>query len=323
MIVRDRPSGLKLFWLMRGSILPRISRVLLFNIALATVVTLSHGALFHTKITLTAIPFTLIGLPLAIFLGFRNTAAYDRYWEARKLWGELLLRSRNLARQCLCHIAPPQAGVGAAAEPSALTTPTHPTDRRVHMVRRAAAFCHALRLLLRDSRDTAAVQAWLPEGEWAAVARSLHLPQALMMRMGADLAACQREGRVDAQMAVQIDHTLSALTAAAASCERIKSTPVPFSYTLLLHRTAYAYCFLLPFGLVDTLGFMTPLVVAIVAYTFFGLDALGDEIEEPFGLLPNDLPLDALCRHIEINLLESLGDTELPPPLVPLDYCLM
>ena len=112
------------------------------------------------------------------------------------------------------------------------------------------------------------------------------------------------------------------MTASAASCERIRNTPVPFSYTLLLHRTAYLYCFLLPFGLVDTTGFMTPFVVAIVAYTFFGLDALGDEIEEPFGLESNDLPLYTLCRAIEINLRESLGETDLPPPLLPVDYLL-
>ncbi|MCY1165805.1 Bestrophin, RFP-TM, chloride channel [compost metagenome] len=113
------------------------------------------------------------------------------------------------------------------------------------------------------------------------------------------------------------------MVSAAASCERIKSSPLPFSYTLLLHRTAYMYCFLLPFGLVDTIGFMTPFVVGIVAYTFFGLDALGDEIEEPFGLLPNDLPLDAICRAIEIDLRESLGETNLPKPLEPVDYCLL
>ena len=113
------------------------------------------------------------------------------------------------------------------------------------------------------------------------------------------------------------------MTAAAASCERIKNSPLPFPYTLLLHRTAYLYCFLLPFGLVDAIGYLTPFVVAIVAYTFFGLDAVGDEIEEPFGLLPNDLPLDAICRTIEIDLREALGDRDLPEPLQPVDYCLM
>ena len=105
-------------------------------------------------------------------------------------------------------------------------------------------------------------------------------------------------------------------------CERINSTPIPFTYTLLLHRTAYLYCFLLPFGLVDTIGFMTPFVVAIVAYTFFGLDALGDEIEEPFGKDANDLPLTAICRTIEINLRESLDDDQIPEPLTPLNFCL-
>jgi putative membrane protein len=116
---------------------------------------------------------------------------------------------------------------------------------------------------------------------------------------------------------------MSAMTAAAASCERIQSTPIPFSYTLLLHRTAYLYCFLLPFGLVDTIGFMTPFVVGIVAYTFFGLDALGDEIEEPFGSSPNDLALDAICRSIEINLRETIGDKHELAPLTPVNYCLM
>lgn len=68
---------------------------------------------------------------------------------------------------------------------------------------------------------------------------------------------------------------------------------------------------------------MTPFVVGLVSYTFFGLDAIGDEIEEPFGLLPNDLPLESICRRVEIDLLEALGETELPQPLKPVDYWLM
>jgi putative membrane protein len=110
------------------------------------------------------------------------------------------------------------------------------------------------------------------------------------------------------------------MTGVAAACERIHGTPIPFSYSLLLHRTAYLYCVLLPFGLVDAIGDLTPLVTALVAYTFFGLDALGDEIEEPFGTADHDLPLDAICRTIEIDLRMALGDTALPPPLLPVDY---
>jgi len=310
MIVRDRPSGVRLFFLLRGSILPRIRVTLLVNTLIAILVTVGHGNFFTLKITLTAIPFTLMGLPLAIFLGFRNSAAYDRYWEARKLWGELVIRCRSLSRQCQSFVrAPREAGAGAEA----------PEQVHQRMVYRAIAFVHALRLQLRDQGDADDLRRWLPEAEWPRVQAAASKPDAVMQAMGRELGQCQRDGRIDACLASSIDGTLSAMTAAAASCERIRGTPIPFSYTLLLHRTAYLYCFLLPFGLVDTIGFMTPFVVVIVAYTFFGLDALGDEIEEPFGLEPNDLPLDTLCRTIEISLLESLAEPA-PPRLEPVGY---
>lgn len=311
MIVRDRPSGIRLFFLLRGSVLSRIRMTLLVNTLSAILVTLVHGNLFAVKITLTTIPFTLIGLPLAIFLGFRNSAAYDRYWEGRKLWGELVLRCRSLSRQCQSFIQPPELS-GLASEVEAV---------RHRMVYRAIGFVHALRLQLRERSDYGELRRWVPGAEWPGLQKAGSKHDALMLEMGKELGQCQRKGWIEPCLAVSIDTTLSALTAAAASCERIKGTPVPFSYTLLLHRTAYLYCFLLPFGLVDTIGFMTPFVVAIVAYTFFGLDALGDEIEEPFGLEPNDLPLDTLCRTIEINLLESLGEPVLHPKLEPVNHC--
>lgn len=312
MIVRDRPSGFKLFLLLRGSILPRILPSLIATTLIAIVVTMSHGDLFALKITLTTIPFSLIGLPIAIFLGFRNTAAYDRFWEGRKLWGELVHRCRSLSRQCHSLIN--------AAEPA--TASLGLTDVRVRMIYRAAAFAHALRHLLRDEEAAPELQHLLLDAEWQQVQTVSNPPDFLMLKMGEDLGWCHKEGRIDACLVSAMDATLSAMTAAAASCERIKSTPIPFSYTLLLHRTAYLYCFLLPFGLVDSIGFMTPFVVAIVAYTFFGLDALGDEIEEPFGLDANDLPLHAICQAVEINLRESLGERHLPAPLAPTDYCL-
>jgi putative membrane protein len=312
MILRERPSGLRLFLALRGSVLPRILPALTVNIVIATLVTWSHGDLFRLKITLTTIPFTLIGLPISIFLGFRNNTAYDRFWEGRKLWGELVLRSRNFARQCLSLIddpAPARAGNGLA-------------DARVRMIYRAIAFNHAVRELLRDQPSGPGVKACLLPAEFEQMAHAPNKPDFLMQQMGMDLRQCLKEGRIDPCLAASIDATMSALTGAAASCERIKNTPVPFSYTLLLHRTAYLYCFLLPFGLVDSIGFMTPFVVAIVAYTFFGLDALGDEIEEPFGLDPNDLPLDAICRAIEIDLRAALHDAHAPAPLAPVNDCL-
>lgn len=283
------------------------------NILLATLVTLNHGDLFRLKITLTAIPFTLLSLPLAIFLGFRNNAAYDRYWEARKHWGELVLQSRNFSRQCLSlieHSEPVRAGAGFK-------------DVRIRMIYRAIAFSHALRHLLRNTDARVELNPLLEQGEWEQIGKTANIPNYLMHQMGSDLRLCIGEKRIDGCLAAAIDTTMSSMNATAAACERIRSTPIPFSYSLLLHRTAYLYCFLLPFGLVDAIGFMTPFVVGIVAYTFFGLDALGDEIEEPFGNASNDLPLNAICRSIEINLRDVIGDKHGLVPLAPVNYCLM
>jgi len=112
------------------------------------------------------------------------------------------------------------------------------------------------------------------------------------------------------------------MAAVQAACERIQNTPLPFAYMLLVQRTAYLYCFILPFGIVASQGLLTPLFCAIVAYTFFGLDALSEELEEPFSLTANGLALSAMSRSTEINLLEILGEIELPEPIQAVKYCL-
>lgn len=313
MIVRGRPSGFKLFLVLKGSILNQIWAVLLVNILLATVVTLNHGNFFKLDTTMSVVPFTLLGLPLAIFLGFRNNAAYDRYWEARKHWGELVLQSRNFSRQCLSLIecrTPIKVHEGFQ-------------DIRIRMIYRAIAFAHALRHLLRNTDAAIELKPLLEPSEWEQAVQSANIPNYLMLQMGKDLRQCIDDKKLDSYFAVAMDKTISSMSANVAACERIKNTPIPFSYTLLLHRTAYLYCFLLPFGLVDAIGYMTPFVVGIVAYTFFGLDALGYEIEEPFGDAPNDLALSAICRSIEINLRDAIGEKHELEPLAPVNYCLM
>ncbi len=112
---------------------------------------------------------------------------------------------------------------------------------------------------------------------------------------------------------------MTEITGIQGACERIKSTPIPASYTVLIHRIVALYCLGLPFGIVTSVGALTPVVVAIVAYAFYGLDAVGSEIENPFGHDPNDLPLTALSRMIEVNLRQGLGEDELPPLLEPVD----
>ena len=116
-----------------------------------------------------------------------------------------------------------------------------------------------------------------------------------------------------------IDSQLVELSNILGGCERIKNTPIPFTYTILIHRIVAFYCLLLPFGIIDTAGELTPVVVLLISHAFFGLDAIGDEIEQPFGTLPNHLPLATISRNVEINLLELTDDPSRPEPLTPVN----
>lgn len=300
----SRPFHLMLFTL-KGSIVPAIWKRVLAMTLLAVIVVLAAHRLPTVGIELNATPPALMGLTLAIFLGFRNSVAYERWWEARTLWGELLIVLRNLARQTL-------------SLPSGLPA----TDRRV-MVHRLIGYAHALRHLLRGSDAQPELARWLPADEVAALTRSPNPPNALLGRIGQTYAQLRRDGQLDSILLTGIDAQLTRLSYVLGGCERIRGTPIPFAYLLLLHRTVYVYCLLLPFCLVGTLGWLTPLMVGVLSYTFFGLDALGEQIENPFDLLPNDLALDSLCRTIEISLSELLGDTALPEPLAPRDGVLL
>ncbi len=309
MIVRDLPSGWRLFFILRGSVVQQVAKQILITMVLAVAVTICRAPLSRYGLTFSPVPFTILGLALSIFLGFQNNAAYDRYWEGRKLWGELIISSRTLARQAASIL-----GYGSADELAELTA------LRRRMVLKAIAFAQALRHQLRGSDPAVDLAPLLEPDVLDAVLRAVNRPEAVLRSLSQDLAQSLRAGWIGEPLGASIDGTLNTLGHVAGGCERIRSTPIPFSYTLLLHRTAYLYCFLLPFGLADSVGLATPLITGLVSYTFFGLDALRTEIEEPFGTAPNDLPLAALCRTLEIDLRDGLGETPLPPSLVPRDH---
>ena len=138
--------------------------------------------------------------------------------------------------------------------------------------------------------------------------------------MGKKLGSCRHKKLLSDFLIQTLDDHITSMASVQAACERIQNTPLPFAYLLLVQRTAYLYCLILPFGIVASQGLLTPFFCAIVAYTFFGLDALSEELEEPFGLSANDLALSAMSRTIEINLLEILGETNLPDPIQPIKH---
>ena len=136
-----------------------------------------------------------------------------------------------------------------------------------------------------------------------------------------EIAKAQQQGQLADILVTTFEARITAMTEIQAACERLHNTPIPFAYMLLVHRTAYLFCFLLPFGLVASVGISAPFISALVAYAFFGLDALSEELEEPFGERPNQLPLFAIERTIEINVLEAQG-LPTPEPLKPQGYWL-
>ena len=303
MIVRPRPTAFSLLFILRGSTIPAIAPELAAILVLATGVTaLGYAAPSHFA-RLTPVPLTLLGLALSIFLGFRNNACYERWLEARRQWGQLLGGIRALTRDI-----------------SVLMPQEETTQRR--MVFRLIAFAHAVRAQLRDD-GFESIAEWLPPAEWARIAAQAGRPDAILRAQADDFAAAWRRGEITDNLYRLFSDRLLTMTEMQTTCERLRSTPTPFAYTLLLHRTAWLFCLLVPFGLVSFLGFGTPLVTVILAYTFFGLDALGQELEEPFGRNVNAVALDALVRSIEIAALEALGEIELPPPLVPKNYVLL
>jgi putative membrane protein len=277
---------------------------LLIVAALSVFAVWTAGHLFRHKVPLNSTPFTLTGVSLALFLGFRNSSAYDRWWEGRKLWGALVNTARSLTRQALTMIDGGE----------------HPESTR-EFVNMVIAFAYALRDQLRDApfqRSTELLLAPLA----AEVDNARYKPVILLRAMGEWVTQRHREGAIGEVTASIFDRNLDELSSVLGGCERIASTPVPFSYSVMIHRVVYSYCALLPFGLVDAIAWMTPIVSLVIAYSFIALDVLASELEMPFGLDENDLALDAICRNIELSLREMTGEVLDEPPMEPVHYVL-
>ena len=304
MIVKKKLLWLQLIFNFRGGNFAQTWPRILTATTIAIIVTYLEIHYDIERYTLTTTPFTIIGVALGIFLGFRNQVSYDRYWEGRILWGSLVNTSRSLARQAYSVIY----SRNESDELEAF---------RQTFVRRVIAFAHALRHHLRETDPNPELSKFLPPEDLVEVSASAHRPVMILQQLGRDLAIARSQGWVHDLNVPDIDRQFVELSNILGGCERIKNTPIPFTYNVLIHRLVAFYCLFLAFGLVDTVKVLTPLVVFLVSQAFFGLDAVGDEIEQPFETDPNDLPLASISRNIEINLLEILKDPSRPEPIKP------
>lgn len=313
MILYDRLSWLSMVLRTHGSVVKKIWPRFLVTTLVSIVFTyVQRYEQFHFSLTLA--PFLIVGLPLGIILGFRNTSSYDRFWEGRKLWGQLVNTSRTFTRQVDSYLIAKGPDDEAAL-----------TRQRQRMIYGCIAVSRSLAKHLRGERELDALKGLLDDEAIGKLKNEASPPSAILHRLGKDVREAFERGWVDSRYATVLEGSLTTLTDVLGGCERIKNTPTPISYLIFIHRAVALFCFLLPFGVADTVHNLTPVVVFFVSYALFSMDAIGDEIDNPFRQSENTLPLSTIARNIEIELRRRLGEKEedLPKPLAPHDGVLI
>ncbi len=212
MLVRPKRDFPALLFKIRGSALEQVWPLLVVAAVVSEALTWAYARWDLQWLELTTTPFTLVGLALSIFLGFRNSSCYDRWWEGRKLWGRLINTTRSYSRQVLTLID------GDAAP-------------KRELVLRMVAYAHALRLHLRTQDRWEELEPFLPAGEVEALRAERNKPYALLHTLAVQHRRAMDEGRLDRYHLPVLEATLTDLMDIQGGCERIKSTPVPLSYT--------------------------------------------------------------------------------------------
>jgi len=297
MIIRPHLHWFRMLLAWRGSVLPRLLPRLFLIFCISIVALAVHEHFLRITVNLSTTPFSLIGIALAVFLGFRNNASYDRWWEARKLWGQLLNDARSMTRQ-------------------ALTLPRESlTDDDVNeFIHVLSALPHALRHQLRKTDPREDLAARLPAPLLERVMASRYRPTTLMLALGEWVQRQSRAGALDPMAVLAFDRNLNSLSDVIGGCERIGSTPLPFAYSVMIHRTVYFFCATLPFGLVENIGIFTPVFSVFVAYTFMAHEAIASQLEDPFGTDENDLALNMMSVYIEDAMRDLIGESALAIP---------
>lgn len=228
--------------------------------------------------------YSLIGFVISLLLVFRTNTAYDRWWEGRKKWGELVNNSRNLAIKI-----------------SALTDDP---EIRAYFKRMISNYVFAMKEHLREGVKLEELD--LTDEEKKELSQFDHKPNYIAQKMYAKLHAMKQSGKLTEENYIVIDVNLKTFSDIIGACERIKNTPIPYSYSMFLKKFIFIYVTTLPLAFVNTFGYYSSLVSIFVFYVLVSMEILAEEIEDPFGKDDNDLPTDDLCQKIKANVSEVL-----------------
>ncbi len=235
----------------------------------------------------------ILGTIISLLLAFRSNQAYDRWWEARTLWGSIVNDSRSFARQVL----------------SFIDTSYDEGDKREmkeRLIKRQIAWCYSLSQHLRGQNGHNSLNGFVSAEEKQAMASVNHLPLALMEQHAHDLNLLLRINWINEYQQVALDETLNRFSNAMGGCERIKNTVFPITYSIYIHHLVLLFVLLLPFGLTELFGiFQIPLVVA-TSSSFFLIEKMAIHLQDPFENKPTDTPTTSISRKIEQDLNQLL-----------------
>ena len=247
---------------------------------------------------------TFLGTAIALLLSFKLAQSYDRWWEARKIWGAIVNDSRSLVMQ-LKHF-----------------TDTENMQVIRTMAYRQIAWCYALSRALRNQDPFNSLHKLLTDVEMEALKQEPHVPLALLDFHTGDVLALQRSGQLNDFQQVQIDSTIVRLTASMGKAERIKNTIFPKTYRVVLHLFIYIFLVLLSLSLTNIGAYIEiPLLIAI-ALPFFLLEKIAFTIQDPFDNRPTDISMTHISETIERNI-KQLLEEEVPAPTVVKGYYVM
>ncbi|MEA3542717.1 MAG: bestrophin family ion channel [Pseudomonadota bacterium] len=245
------------------------------------------------------LPLTIFGSALALFLGFRSNSSYQRWWEGRILWGAMINASRNIARATRNFLPDPQA-----------------RELKREIVKRQIAYVNALRCQLRRQPIGEDVTKFLEEQDKGKALARVNAANGLLDSTGRRIDMARREGMIDTIQQTQMEAVLVDIANAQGGMERLKNTPLPVQYRFLPTIFTHIFCIALPIGLVETLGLATPLGSTVAGLMFMAVLRIGDDLTDPFANTVHDVPMTAMCRTIEIDLLQAIGDPA-PEPHKP------
>ncbi|AFY99756.1 bestrophin family protein [Calothrix sp. PCC 6303] len=229
------------------------------------------------------IPSIVLGLLLVL----RTNTAYDRFWEGRKAWGSIVNNVRNLARQILVSIQE-----------------NAPEDRveKIAILNFLVAFAVTTKLHLRGEKIHNELEELVTNRQCLKLKNINHAPLEVAFWIGDYLEQQHRSKRIDSYQLTLMQELINNLVDSLGACERILRTPMPVAYSIHLRQLLLLYCLLLPFQLVQSLGWWTCMITALISFTLFGIEAIGIQIEDPFGHDSNDLPLDNICKTMKRNI---------------------